>query len=383
MHRGSRVCKLCSVKTPADHISETDTTKEMSLVVGEQVRTLADLIRVCEIDITTWEIERWVANKWEMGYKDKKQVAHTTPLFQIKVWLKKRVALVAARDEITALIKDAKKAILRTPTHIRSINTGYLLEIAIPDLHIGKLAWGHETGGAHYDVKIAEQLFEDALETLIARSTSYTFEQVLFPIGNDLLNADNMAGTTTAGTAQDTDARFQKTFLTARKMVTRAIERLRLVAPVSVLMVPGNHDQLSVWNLGDSLDCYFNKYTDVFIDNAPTFRKYFQFGKVMLLLTHGDKGKKLDYPSVMAAEQPVMWGETVHREAHTGHLHQTRTEEKHGTKMRISPALCPPDAWHSHNQYVGQQRGAEAFIFHREQGLISQVFYTVPEEKTS
>ena len=44
------------------------------------------------------------------------------------------------------------------------------LELTIPDLHLGKLAWGHETGHGDYDVRIAERTFETAVAALIERT---------------------------------------------------------------------------------------------------------------------------------------------------------------------------------------------------------------------
>ncbi len=362
---------------------ETEHTAEITKITSEKVRTLADLIRVCEIDTDVWMVDRWLANKWEMGSVDLKKVPHTTPLFQIKVWLKKKVIVIAVKAEIASLIAAAKSAVpVRWVLPHKPLDTNLMLEVQIPDLHIGKLAWGKETGHENYDVKIAKKVFYDALHTLIIRTSPFRFDQIVFPIGNDLLNADNVAGTTTSGTAMDTDARFQKSFRVAREMMTQAIEWLSALAPVYVYPISGNHDQLAVWHMGESLECYFHGREDVVISNAPTMRKYHQFQKVMLMFTHGNKGKRPDYPLVMATEQPDMWGATTFREAHTGHTHRTQTDEYHGCRVRTCPALCPPDAWHSEQQFVGNQRSAEAFVWHGQEGLITQAFYTVPGEGT-
>src|SRR6185437_7298527 len=127
--------------------------------------------------------------------------------------------------------------------------------------------------------------------------------------------------------------------------MVRAIEKLRQIAPVKVVIVSGNHDQLSCWHLGDSLECYFHNYTDVEIDNLPRQRKYHQFGNVMVMFTHGHKGKRQDYPLLMATEQPQMFGSTKFRECHTGHNHMTKLDEQHGVRVRVLPALCAPDDW--------------------------------------
>lgn len=388
--RSSEKCKQCAA-TPGWHesVQQTKTHDRTVTVSGdaceitkstnERVQTLADLIRVCEIDQSEWDVERWICNKWDMGYKDSDtQKAHAIPLFQVKAWLKRRVAVIAARAEIESLLADAKRQVPKRQRAARKPDaSGHMLEVSIPDLHVGKLAWAAETGGEDYDVKIAERIFDDAIAAIIARTSSYRFTQVVFVVGNDLLHSDTKQGTTTAGTRLDTDSRYHKAFSVVRRMITRAIERFRPIAPVRVLMIPGNHDTLAVWHLGDSLECLFHNDPDVTVDNAPSMRKYHQFGKVMLMFTHGNKGKLADYPLLMATEQPKMFGETVHREAHTGDKHQLKVQEHHGVRVRISPALCAADAWHSEHHFVGNARSAEAFVWHAEEGLIGTAVYTV------
>ena len=132
---------------------------------------------------------------------------------------------------------------------------------------------------------------------------------------------------------------------------------------------------MSVWHLGESLECVFAKYKDVEIQNEPTYRKYHEHGEVMLMFTHGDKAKRTDYPLLMAQEQREMWGRTRFKECHTGHTHMTKTDEQHGVRVRVLPALCPPDDWHAEQGYVGNLRSAEAYVWNKSEGLIAQVFH--------
>jgi hypothetical protein len=200
-------------------------------------------------------------------------------------------------------------------------------------------------------------------------------------VGNDLLHVDSRSNTTTAGTPQDTDSRYYKLFVSTRRMIQRAIHRCsELAKTVQVVLVPGNHDRDSVWHLGDSLTCAYNACPHIVIDNAPTQRKYVEHGRVMLLFTHGDKGKRPDYPLMMATEQPQMFGRTTFREAHTGHLHQTQVQEWHGVRVRILPSLAGADAWHAEHGYVGNLRAAEAFVWSATEGLVATAYYTVPAQ---
>lgn len=359
-------------------------TATLSRGVRERVRSLEDLIRVCEIDTTEWRIDRWVCNAWEMGAKNNAGNVEKTPLFQVKVWLSRNHLLKSVRSEIEDLLGDARSHVgprvgPTTQSRHEEAHRVHLLEVAIPDLHLGKLAWAPETGYSDYDVKIAEGLFDQALEALIARTSAFAFEKVVFVAGNDLLHSDTKQGTTTKGTQLDTDSRYHKAFAIARRMTARAVDRLRQIAPVTVVMVAGNHDVLSTYHLGDSLTCLFHATPDVEILNDPILRKYVQFGKVALMFTHGDKGKATDWPLVFATEQPAMFGSSLFREVHTGHIHTTRVQEFHGVRVRVSPALCPPDSWHSDNQFVGNLRGAEAYVWHKEEGLVSVAHFTVSE----
>lgn len=289
-------------------------------------------------------------------------------------------ALASVEEELIDLVAQAREQLAQVvepvcvPAHVGDC----MLEISIPDLHAGKLAWGPETGHQPYDLKIAKADFETALAALLERTDLVRVGKILFVVGNDLLHSDNAQATTTGGTPQDTDSRYHKTFLMVRRLMVDAIQELKQIAPVEVVMVPGNHDTLAVWHLGDSLAMRFENDPLVTVNNDPTLRKYVQHGKVMLMFVHGHQGKHSDYPNVMAAEKPQMWGETVFREAHVGHRHQDKVEEFHGVKVVTIPSLSAADAWHSAMQYVGNGRSAESFLWSPSEGKIASAFYTVP-----
>jgi hypothetical protein len=280
------------------------------------------------------------------------------------------------REELETLKSLAKEEIGRVPKPVKTPkDTGILLEIATPDLHVGKLAHSIETGGRPYDVKIAIATFERALEALIARTAGYNVEEILLVAGNDLFNSDTPENETTAGTAVSCDGRFHKTFHHVRNMMIKAVERLRQLSKVHILIVPGNHDRQTAYHLGDSLECYFHADSQVRVTNTPATRKYITWGKCLLGFCHGDEGNRNDYPLLMAAENPEAWGQTKFREIHTGHYHKQQLEEHNGVRVRILSALCPPDDWHSAQGFIGALRQAEAFVWSKEEGLLSVVYY--------
>ena len=364
-------------------LTETSEVKDGQWMISlpkTRIHTLDQLIEYFEIDLSIWEVEKFHANKWEMGYKNEKGYAQVEPLYQVKAFLKKRKDVESAKNEIQALKDLAKEDFLGAIPKIHiSYPENLMLELTLPDVHFGKLAWGVETGHANYDVKIAESVYWTALESLLDRVNHRRFDKILFVVGNDILNSDDIEGRTTAGTYVSSDARYHKTFSAVRNAMVKSIERLRQIAPLKVMTVSGNHDQLSCWHLGDSLECFFHNYLDVEIDNLPRQRKYHEHGLVGLMFTHGHKAKRSDYPALMAAEQPHMWGRTKFRECHCGHLHMTKTDEQHGFRTRVLPSLTAPDDWLATNGFVGNLRNAEAYSCSAQEGLIEQAYYTVPE----
>ena len=286
------------------------------------------------------------------------------------------------RAEIEELKVIAKQELQRRLQAAKpSKDTGLMLEISTPDLHAGKLCWPPESGGAPWDVAISIATFERAIEVLLERTKNFEFSEVLLCIGNDALNSDNPEGTTTSGTSVSNDGRFHRTFQRVRTMMVHTVERLRKIAPVRILCCPGNHDQNTAYFLADSLDCYFNADPGVTVENAPISRKYVRWGKCLIGFCHGHEERKEDLALLMASERPKDWAETLFREWHTGHFHKVQNQEFHGVRVRILSALCSQDDWHSQKGYVNNLRTAQAFVWSKTEGLISEVFYNADAEE--
>ena len=135
------------------------------------------------------------------------------------------------------------------------------------------MGWGEEVG-ENYDVDIAKSLFVKAVDKLLVAANNYHIEKIIFPIGNDLLNSDGLSMTTTKGTPQHDDVRWQRSFTLCRQMLVEVIDKLRLVAPVDVIVVPGNHDYERMFYIGDVLYSWYHNCDEVTVNNEPSPRKY-------------------------------------------------------------------------------------------------------------
>jgi predicted phosphodiesterase len=356
-------------KATFDEKKDTATAESKS----SNIRTLEDLIDVCKIDLNIWEIERYIVNKWEVAAKGSDGVMKHSPLYQVKAWLKKKE--VTKAKEVIELFKKELLALPR-PVKTRNASGKYVYEISIPDLHLSKLCWGKETGYEDYDIKIASNLFKEAMHYLVSKVEVNTLDKIVLPIGNDFFNSEGLSGMTTKGTRQDDDSRWPKSFQVGCNLIAELVDELSKSVNVDIIIVPGNHDFERCFYLGEFLSAWYRNNDAVRIDNSPTSRKYVSFGKNLILFTHGNEEKAANLPLLMATENPN-FSDCKFRTAHLGHFHGTEMKEYNGVKVRILPSLCAPDAWHSNKGYVGNVRSATAFLYEKDNGEVANFYYNI------
>jgi hypothetical protein len=366
---------------------------ETSTYSFQRVKNEKDLIRVCEIDINEWAIDHWICEVYEAQRKNK-QVDLTlkngvmtgsvydqgkttvTPLYLVKAWLVRRVAEIRKRDALDQQLKDAKAHAFKYRKPRYRLGKQYLYEVDFFDMHFGKLAWREESGD-DYDVKIAKQMALSTLDTLLGFALQYKVGRIVLPIGNDFFNVDNKNNLTTHGTPQQEDTRWQKTFRLGRQLCVEMIDRCAMVAPVDVLIVPGNHDEERSFYLGEALESWYHKCKFVGVDNSAKKRKYYTFGQNLIGFTHGYYEKLDKLPFIMPVEVPKLWAASKFREWHLGDKHHKkdllyRTEDKNGVTIRLLRSLSATDSWHFDKGFIGGVRAAEGFLWDRDQGLVGQ-----------
>lgn len=123
-----------------EHYEESGNEACLSVVKPDNPKTLEELIAVCQIDLDTWQVQRWVANKWQQAAKmlvgkDLPQQIVETPLYQIKVWLVRRVAQ-SLHSEVPAF-QPVHCTVSRLPPATAATGDGLRAGVVIPDPHIG------------------------------------------------------------------------------------------------------------------------------------------------------------------------------------------------------------------------------------------------------
>jgi hypothetical protein len=267
---------------------------------------------------------------------------------------------------------------------LKNVKKEHLCEISLADHHFSKLSWKPESG-EDYDIKIAENRWKSAIKSLLSRVNTGGIEKFLLPLGNDLFHIDNRNNTTTAGTFVDSDMRFFKMVKVVRRILVETIDDLLTIAPVDILIIPGNHDyHASLW-IGEVLEAYYHNNERVVIDSAPTTRKYYKYGKVGFQLTHGNEESTKDLGLIFAAEQKRLWADTDWHFCQLGHTHKSKKidyiseDEYQGFQIQVMPSLCGTDSFHFKKGYKSN-KAAKAFMFHKTEGKVAEFTFTHKEE---
>ena len=355
--------------------------------VTDDVKNLDDLLKKCEVDLDVWEVEKYIVNKWSTAtaYNDKegKRKMLVQPLYQIKAWLKKKKEIIDINLLLQKFIEESKSYAPIfdevedfSPPTLKNKDCLYVLNCQ--DLHLSKLAFHAETGDADWDIRLAEKAYKNAIDDLMGKAPRNRIEEVVVIVGSDMLQMDNDKSQTTAGTYVDSDTRLSKAFDVCSKMLTDVIEKLGKAFKVKVVTFPGNHDSTVSLYLGYYLSAWFRNHKNVIVDNSPKSRKYVGYGKNLIGFDHGHEAKLSSLPLVMMRENQDTISNYKYFEILSGHLHKEASDEYQGVKVRIAPALCPVDRWHSGKGFIGNIRTSQGLLYQRENG-IEAIYYSKPE----
>lgn len=375
---------------------EDDGRQIFAKMESRYVESLDDLIKVCNIDTDTHIIESHRVKtsqtpmklRTKIGEDDGKPIYEDKPTkiqaFHIQANLKRKIPALGIEQAFDRFVEKAEKYAPKY-SNVKKPKSGNCFgEISIYDLHVGKLSWEPETGG-DYDTAIAIDRFKDAFYELIERSLSHGCDELVVPLGNDLINVDNSNSSTTHGTPQDIDTRWQYMLDKTESAFIECIDYASNHANVHIMYVPGNHDEQFSYFITKYLHAWYKNNDNVTVDKAPTLTKFYKNGVNMIAYNHFKDVKPEAMPQVMATTQPRMWADTWYREAHGGHFHTRKTksvtidtyeEEHRGVLYRVMPSLCETDAWHKRKEYDGNIKAALALIYDKDRGFRDLCNYT-------
>lgn len=354
-----------SKKTDGDTIEVRSTSR--------RIKTVEDLLEHIEADMTRYEVAASEATKWECASSDGDGNTTVTELHRVFVRLKPKAG-PGVRECVEAMIAGAV-GLKQRPVSRHKKSVGELWQVVVvADTHFGKRAWHKTTGGADYDLDIAEKLVGAAASELLAIGNDLKPARRTILMLGDLFHIDNPKWQTTGGTQLDADGRLQKIIEVGSGVLMGIVEQSASSCPTDVHVVNGNHDETLSWALQKILFERFRNDGRVAVSMKYTPRQYVTHGGNLIGIAHGHRAKK-KLPQLMALEAPNDWSRCPYREYHTGHFHSQAAEWQRpietidGVIVRTAPSIGASDEWHTEHGFIGSRRAMETFLYRPDGGL--------------
>lgn len=378
------------VVAPKKHVTlEADDVAAVASSCDDRIQTVDDLLRVTKVDLAVWEIERHVVNKWEVAMKQENANGRVTPivepLFQIKIWLRRKKPLVVAAQDLLAKIKESAPLLAPRRLKFRKLPHRRALELCIMDPHIGLLCHQPEAD-APWDIDLAAATILAAIDDLVEKAKAFgPFEQAFMPFGNDFTHADNVFHTTTAGTGQPEAIAWHHVYVRAQGIAIEMVNRLRPVAKeIYIYEVPGNHSRMADFTLALLLQAYFRHDKGVHVDAGSSPYKFHRYGNTLIGYEHGHSVSQIRLAALMANERRSDFAETEYREWHLGDQHRKGSSnpaalEEQGVSVEFIPGLTAPNEWHRLKAFNHQKRGAVAWVYDFAAGPVARFQHNISQ----
>jgi len=318
-----------------------------------------------------WEIVSWTFGKWEVAIKDEKENRVCTT---IRAKIKPRVEKNIPIEKYVEIAKDLFSKEIKPIKEIKKVKNNKLddnklLELTGIELHLGKMAWSGETG-QDYDKNIAQDRFYTIYNEILEQQEIEKCDTCLLCIGNDFFNSDTVNSTTTKGTPQTNDLRWQKLFNIGLKLYTEMIIGLSdKFNNIEVRLQSGNHDKMASFYLYIALSCYFKDFKNINFSDDYKDVQCFLWGKCGIFFSHGDTNLKRLIKSI-PAEFYKEWGKTMFRELHLGHLHkEVVVDDESGMITRRVGSPTATDQWHYEERFIGATQKYQTFVWDKDKGL--------------
>jgi UDP-2,3-diacylglucosamine pyrophosphatase LpxH len=341
---------------------------------SRRIKTVDDLVRHIEVDMTKYDVAASEATSWNCGDGN----GGTLELHRVFVRLKPKAG-PSVTEAVEAMIAAAKRELRRPVTKKPPKREGLWQVLVIGDCHMAKYAWAKTTGpagGGDYDLDIAERRVREAAGELLDTGDAHKPARRTIAFVGDIFHYDTPTGTTTSGTPLERDGRLQKMIEVACDTLLGVIERSASSCLTDVIVVNGNHDETLSYAFQRIAAERFRNDRRVDVRLDYTSRQYACHGKNLLGFCHGHRAKR-KLPQIMALEKPTEWSGSVCREWHTGHFHsqaaewQRPIETLDGVIVRVCPSLSAADDWHSENGFLGSRQAMETFLYRPEGGLVA------------
>ncbi len=331
---------------------------EVTFNSPEEIKSLDDLVEKCKIDITKWDVTKYVQNYWGNS---------KTPHWQVKAWLSKKTVEDNFKNEFISFLETYKPfSDFVEPPFYDGCKPIACMIVNKQDSHYDK----YDTDGNNAIYHRFDNIISKISTILTQASLSNYLSEVYYVVGSDEFNSE-FTGTTTKGTPQQNILTHHGSF---ELICNHEIEMINLLLgkcdSVNVIYVPGNHDEYVGWHLIKWLEAYFRHDERVSFDTSANYRKYISFGNTAMMLNHGDAMKPAKLAGIFPIEFREDWSYHNNFYIFTGDKHHELSQDFNGIKFYQIPAFSnAKSSWDNKNGYVGSKGEVTGFLIEYHNGM--------------
>jgi len=349
------------------------------------ILTLEDALQIAVVDLEVWEVERFLINSWEttVGLRNSSSgKPETFTNFQVKVWLKRKSQEVARIEQLLEDIRNSSPVVPKfNRLNLTKAKSKRELEVSLMDIHLGLRCYKLSGADIDWSPEMAEEMAVNMLDDLLSLSKTFgPFERIVFPMGNDFLHIDNVYATTTHGTPQPGSEPWGSNLLHAERLGFYIVDTLKKVAPVKIIVVPGNHARHTEVGLGRVMNAKYFNDKNVEVDATIQPYKFHHYGVNLIGFEHGHSIKQqVRLAALMANECRLNgWKDARFCEWHLGDQHRKGSGrpsmfEEQGVSIEFLPGLTAPNEWHKIHSFNWQKRAGLAYVWDKTAGPIARL----------
>jgi len=347
----------------------TKGTAQVEALVGQEIKTLEELVEKCKIDLTKWQITKWVQNFWNNKYQVK---AFLAPKEEKNKFQENFMKYLETWDK-SAPITLTSSGMCNTPVEcwvegvasdVEALKPNGCLIINKQDLHFDK----YDIKGNN-DIRARFAQYKGAVERIVKKANlSYHIAKLVYVIGSDEFNSE-WTGMTTKGTPQKNMVDYHQGFDSICRHEVEIITELAKACPsLEVIYMPGNHDEYVGWHLITWLQAYFKGHKILF-DARTDYRKYGAFGNSLMMFNHGDIIKPEKLAAIFPQEAKESWSNSNYQYIFTGDKHHEKTLDMDGIMFyQLTQGSNATSKWDSKQGYLA--RGfLTAFVISENWGM--------------
>lgn len=325
------------------------------------------VLELAGFDPDVWKVKNCRVNAWngQRPYDKGQLINH-----QVRLDVEPKKPLEIGFSDIKKYFDELKPEHTTDKIRPRQYSKdGLVLEVCLADLHNARFTVGENK-------RPLDQKLQNVVSDVLGKAKGYKFKQIYFvPLG-DVTDADNMAGTTTAGTQQSLTMTPYSMLRTTADMLIQAIKTFLEIAPVRYIFIPGNHDELVSYAVASIINAYFRNDDNVTVNLEESGFKWEQQGVNIIAWTHGNIARKrmFDWLPVKARKA---WSNALFAEVHSGHTNDQKVFEKAGQVVRYLPSVTDMSIWEEAEGYGGLITASASFVWDLEYGLQEQWFSNI------